>query len=106
MARSRQQYPEGKGFLLVRAQNGRTFYEAGWRDLDGAQRRKRLGPAWVERTEDGKWRPRRGRPQQGFLDERLAYPMMADVIDAHEEELARQVRPRKEAFFPEVVDAW
>ena len=106
MARSRQQYPEGKGFLHVRAQNGRTFYEARWRDLDGAQRRKRLGPAWVERTEDGKWRPRRGRPQQGFLDERLAYPMMADVIDAHEEKLARQVRPRKEAFFPEVVDAW
>ncbi|HEX4307083.1 MAG TPA: site-specific integrase [Solirubrobacterales bacterium] len=106
MARSRQQYPAGKGFLHVRAQNGRTFYEARWRDLDGAQRRKRLGPAWVERTEDGKWRPRRGRPQQGFLDERLAYPMMADVIDAHEEELARQVRPRKEAFFPEVVEAW
>ena len=100
MARSRRQYPEGKGFLIVRAQNGRTFYEARWRDLDGAQRRKRLGPAWVERTEDGKWRPRRGRPQQGFLDERLAYPMMADVIDAHEEELARVAGMRRTRSCP------
>jgi hypothetical protein len=105
MASVRRQYPEGKGFLHVRSHRGRAFYEARWRDLDGAQRRKRLGPAWVESVEGGKWVPRRGRPQQDFLDERLAYPMMADVIDAHEEELARQVRPRKEAFFPEVVEA-
>jgi integrase len=106
MTSSRRQYPEGKGFLHVRSHNGRAFYEARWRDLDGAQRRRRLGPAWVEEGEGGKWLSRRGRPQQGFLDERLAYPMMAEVIDAHQEELARQVRPRKEAFFPEVVEAW
>jgi hypothetical protein len=38
----------GKGFLHVRDYNGKPFYEARWSDLERAQRRRRLGPAWVE----------------------------------------------------------
>ena len=97
---------EGKGFLHIRAHKGKPFYEARWRDLERAQRRRRLGPAWVERDSAGEWVPRRGRIRRGFLDERRAYPLMASVIEAHEEQLRLAEPSRPEALFPEAVDAW
>jgi integrase len=97
---------EGRGFLHVRAYKGKPFYEARWRDLNRAQRRRRLGPAWVERDSAGEWVPRRGRIRRGFLDERRAYPLMASVIEAHDEKLRLDEPSRPEALFPEAVDAW
>ncbi len=95
-----------KGSLLVRDNKGKPFYEAKWRDLERAQCKRRLGPAWVERNSAGEWVPRRGRVRRGFLDERRAYPLMASVIEAHEAKL-RLVEPsRPEALFPEAVEAW
>lgn len=89
-----------KGSLLVRDNKGKPFYEAKWRDLERAQCKRRLGPAWVERNSAGEWVPRRGRVRRGFLDERRAYPLMASVIEAHEAKL-RLVEPsRPEALFP------
>lgn len=76
-----------KGSLQVRAYKGRPFYEARWRDRDRVDRRKRLGPAWVEPDGKGGWRPRRGRVPTGQLDERRAFRLMDEVIAEHEERL-------------------
>ncbi len=66
---------ESKGFLHVRDYKGKPFYEAKWRDLERTQRKRRLGPAWLELDPTtGEWVPRRGRVRRGFLDERRAYP--------------------------------
>lgn len=97
---------EGRGFLHVRAYKGKPFYEARWRDLNRTQRRRRLGAAWVERDSAGEWVPRRGRIRRGFLDERRAYPLMASVIEAHDEKLRLDEPSRPEALFPEAVDTW
>ena len=71
------------GSLEVRAYKGRPFYEARWRDLNRTERRKRLGRAWVELDAEGNWVPKRGRVRKGYLDERSAYPLMAEVIEEH-----------------------
>lgn len=102
----RHEAPGGKGSLQVRAYKGRPFYEARWRDMDGVDRRRRLGPAWVM-LEDGKWVPRRGRARDGSLDERRAYPLMAEVIEEHEERLRLEAPPqRRDALFDDAVEAW
>lgn len=106
MAKDRADRPEAKGFLHVRAHKGKPFYEVRWRDGGGVQRRCRLGPAWVERDEGGRWVPRRGRLRDGFLDERRAYPLMDEAIAEREEELARPIDERAEVLFPEAVEAW
>ena len=74
--------------------------------MKGTQRRRRLGPAWVESSADGEWVPRRGRLREGFLDERRAYPLMDEAIEARELELAKPVDLRAKVLFPEVVEAW
>jgi len=95
-----------KGCLVVRPYKGRPFYEAKWRDLEGAQRKRRLGPAWLELDAEAEWVPRRGRVRKGCLDAKRAYALMASVIDDHEEKLKVAVPERPEALFPEVVAAW
>jgi hypothetical protein len=52
----------GKGFLHIRAHKGKPFYEARWRELGRIQRRRRLGPAWVELDPAGLWSPARQGP--------------------------------------------
>jgi integrase len=98
--------PTDKGCLLVRAYKGKPFYEAKWRDLERTQRKRRLGPAWVELDPAGEWVPRRGRIRRGYLDERRAYPLMGAVIEEHEAGLRLAEPSRPEALFPEAVDAW
>ncbi len=97
---------DGKGSLQVRAYKGRPFYEARWRDIHRTQHRRRLGRAWVELDEKGRWVPRKGRARDGCLDERRAYPLMAQVIAEYEERLRREVPERREALFDEVAAAW
>lgn len=96
----------GKGFLHVRAYKDKPFYEARWRDLGQAQRRKRLGPAWVELDAEDEWVARGGRIRRGYLDERRAYPLMAKVIEAHEEKLRLSEPSHADTLFPEAADAW
>ena len=103
---TRRAEPGSKGSLQVRAYKGRPFYEARWRDMHRSGRRKRLGPAWVELDAEGKWVPRSGRIKKGHLDERLAYPLMARVIEEHEERLEREIPERSDALFEEAADAW
>jgi integrase len=97
----------GKGTLEVRVYKDKPFFETRWRDLAGTQRRRRLGPAWVDVTEDGSWTPRHGRVRGGCLDERRAYPLMAQVISDHEEKLRLEVPPeQRDALFDDAAEAW
>lgn len=95
-----------RGSLQVRAYKGRPFYEARWRDRDRVDRRKRLGPAWVEAGGKGGWRPRRGKVPTGQLDERRAFRLMDEVIDEHEERLSHGTAEKREALFEEAATAW
>jgi integrase len=94
------------GALIVREYKGRPFYEAKWRDSNRTQKLRRLGRAWLEPDSDnGGWRPRRGRVRDDFLDQRRAYAAMAEVIEQHEAEL-RRAPANREVTFDEAVDAW
>ena len=84
--------------VLVRlGQDETPFFEAKWRDADGRQLKRRLGPAWLERHREGGWVKRRGRTPDGWLDERTAHVAAAEMVAAVErergqaaEEVARQ----------------
>ena len=94
------------GALVVRDYKGCPFYEAKWRDSTRAQRKRRLGRAWLERdAKNGGWCRRRGRVRDGCLDERRAYAAMAKAIAEHEAEL-RRAPENRDATFDEAVDAW
>lgn len=94
------------GALVVRTSaTGSPQYEAKWRDSKRRQMKRRLGPAWLERNEDGGWRRRRGRVRAGFLDERRAHVEMARAIAEHEEELSREPLNRT-ATFEDASAAW
>lgn len=91
------------GYLLKRAE-GDIYFEAKWRDSRGTQRKRRLGRAWLVKTEEG-YERRRGRVRPGYLDERRAHIEMSKVIDEHEEELARElIEP--DATFDDAVERW
>ncbi|MGO9792899.1 MAG: tyrosine-type recombinase/integrase [Solirubrobacteraceae bacterium] len=52
--------------------------------------KRRIGPAWLERSEDGTVRRRRGRVKPGYFDEDSAIVAKARVIQEVEEGLAQQ----------------
>jgi integrase len=81
------------GALAVRVgPTGQPFYEATWRH-EGRRMKRRIGPAWLTQTRDGRWERARGRAPAGHFDEKRATQAMRDVIaDAHaalDEEAAR-----------------
>ena len=82
------------GYLLKRAE-GDIYFEAKWRDSCGTQRKRRLGKAWLVKTEDG-YERRRGRVRPGYLDERRAHIEMSKVIDEHEEDVSRAAHRKRE----------
>ncbi len=95
-----------KGALIVREHRGRPFYEAKWRDLNRKQKKRRLGLAWVEKS-GAEWIRRRGRVRDGFLDDRRAFALMAEVIEKHEQEVLLEAAPLKHlVLFDDVVAAW
>jgi integrase len=67
--------------LVIRLREGahnRCYWDAQWRYRTGPLepwrlKKRRLGLAWQERDEAGKWRKRRGRCPEGWLDERAAH---------------------------------
>ena len=99
------------GSLAVRvAASGDPVYEAKWR-WQGAQKKSRIGPAWLERDWAGSWRPRRGRVPEDHFDEKRATVRMAELIAEHAERVAteaREERARKERppTFREVAADW
>jgi integrase len=72
--------------LQLRAQGTRAFYEVMFR-IGGRQVKRRVGPAWV--TPDGK--PRRGAPQDGFLDVAGAHDRAREIVA---EQAARAAGPQ------------
>jgi hypothetical protein len=94
-----------KGVLIVRAYKGRPFYEAMWRNGTRRQRKRRLGRAWLEQDPSGTWIKRRGRVQDGYLDEKRAYREMGRVIA--EVEAEPQPKPGdRDALFDDAASAW
>jgi integrase len=76
------------GALVVRAgADGEPFYEAKWR-YAGWQVKRRVGPAWLERTAAGAGKVRRGRVAQGWYDEKQATVRMAELVAEHAHAMA------------------
>ena len=100
---SRRQLPR-LALIVVERDDGPVYY-AKWRDSTRRQVKRRLGPAWVERGDEGPWRKRRGRANDGFLDEKAAIVEMRRVIDEHEVDLAT-VRPESEPTFDDAAADW
>lgn len=91
---------------------GQAFYAAKWRaSKDQRQIKRRLGPAWLVTDGTGGWKPRRGRLQDGFLDERRAHAEMARVIDElehadlHEADREADAERAKQTFRA-LANAW
>jgi hypothetical protein len=60
-----------KGSLVVRANAmDQAFYEAKWRDENGRQVKRRLGAAWLDRTDAGGWIQPSGRVPSGLTEPR------------------------------------
>jgi integrase len=97
--------PNPSGALIVREYKGTPFYEVAWRDSTRRQRKRRLGRAWLKQSGEG-WARRRGRPEDGYLDERSAYLAMTEVIEEDEQELAKLRPAQREATFADAARAW
>jgi integrase len=106
--------PSGRspvGSLVIVERADGPVYEAKWR-RGGRQVKRRVGPAWLERTPDGRGlRPRRGRVPEGYFDEKRATVRMAEMIAEHDrgeraiEEGERERRQRGPTF-REVTAEW
>src|SRR5436305_14948853 len=81
-------------FLLVEVtRRGEPVWAAKWRGADGARTKRRLGArAWLERDGTRGWRPRVGRPRPGYLTERQARRLIANVVRAAEQRAAEERR--------------
>src|SRR5215210_3706035 len=88
----------------VDRQEGPVWYGK-WRDSTRRQVKRKLGPAWMERDNRGEWKKRRGRVDDGHLDEKAALVELHRLIEAHEAELARAPSPTS-ATFAEAAADW
>ncbi len=87
--------PTPRSWLVVAStRQGELVYEAGWRHrlADGSAKtmKRRIGPAWLERSGDEVVARRRGRVKPGFFDEHAAIVAKDRLVREVEEELARQ----------------
>ncbi len=95
--------------VIREGKDGTPFFEAKWRDEERQQVKRRLGPAWVEPDGAGGWRKRRGRPREGWLDERAAHVAAAEKVLEVEREHAEAARARARegvATFRRVAHEW
>lgn len=88
---------------------GRVFWEAKFR-YDGRQVKRRIGPAWLQRTEDG-LTPHRGRVPEGYFDKARASVKAAAIVAeyvAGEAEREQRARERRDVgvTFREVAEAY
>ena len=67
--------------------------------------KKASGAGGLERGPEGEWRRRRGRPRDGFLDEKRAHVEMARRVEEHEDEL-RAEPENGAATFNAAAAAW
>lgn len=89
--------------LLVRAgDDGTPYFEAKWRDAQGKQVKRRLGPAWLEPDGEGGWVKRRGRVPEGWLDEARAHVAAAEKVAEVEREREEAALAREREQVPTV----
>jgi integrase len=81
---------------------GKAYWDARWRYRYGEHEpwkliQRRLGLAWQEQDEAGRWRKRRGRCPEGWLDERGANVAAVAAMEAHAREMAATLEERRKA---------
>jgi len=81
--------------LVVREHQGEAFFEAKFR-FDGQQVKRRVGPAWLDRSGAGSWTRRRGRVPEGFFDERGAHVRAAELVREYVSNAADSARVERE----------
>lgn len=91
------------GSLVVREHKGKVYYEGKWRDSEGRQVKRRIGPAWLTRDGD-EWHPRTGRVPDGAYDEKGALVAMRELLETHEAELVAAATSHE--TFARVALAW
>ncbi len=100
--------PLSTAFLLIETlkSDGTPVWAVKWRSADGERLRRRLGiAAWVVAADDGRWRPRSGRPVAGHLTEFQARRRMSDFVRTVEAERAdRSARTASEAARAEAAE--
>lgn len=87
--------PSPRSWLVVATtRRGELVYEAGWRHrlADGSAKtmKRRIGPAWLERSADDGVVGRRGRVKPGFFDEHAAIVAKDQLVRQVEADLARR----------------
>src|SRR4051794_20927201 len=105
------------GTLRVQSRGGGPVWFGLWKTkVEGVwrQRQRRLAPAWLEaqpvvagssRPED--WRPRRGRPRDGALDERAAWAALRDAIEQDSGAVEAAARAKARGItFRELAHEW
>lgn len=90
--------------LLVVHRDSGPIYYAKWRLKDGTQVKRRVGPAWLDRSRAGTWVRRRGRIAAGFLSEKDAIVEMDRLIDEHAATIGRAHHPSR--TFGDVAEDW
>src|SRR5579859_711206 len=93
----------GNLVVVARRREGPVYYGK-WRLEDGTQVKRRLGPAWLERSRSGGWVRRRGRPAGGFLTEKEAIVEMDRLRREHAETVGRA--HGLERTFADVAEDW
>jgi hypothetical protein len=92
--------------VLVRAgAGGKAYWDARWRYRYAETEpwklvQRRLGWAWQEQDESGRWRKRHGRCADGWLDERAASVAAVAAMEAHASDLAMTAEERQSRRFP------
>ena len=68
--------------IVVRGAGEKAYYEAKFY-FQGRQVKRRLGSAWLRPDGTGSWEPRRGRPKDGFFDERAATVEAQRIVEQY-----------------------
>ena len=79
---TQQAYRTPSAALVITEHKGKAFYEAKFRH-QGKQVRRRIGPAWLDRSETGEFVARRGRVADGFFTERMAHAAARDIVERY-----------------------
>jgi integrase len=81
------------GTIVYRASQARDscdyYAVAKWRDSTGRKHYRRIGRAWVEPVGAGSFTKRRGRPAEGYLDQRATNRQLDRLIEEAERELGQ-----------------
>lgn len=113
MPRSRA--PQPRPYVFPQPTEGGVDWYCKWRHrrLDGTQQqvKRRVGAAWLVRSPEGAWQPKKGRPRGDYLDKRAAELIAAEIVAKLEPELTDAERREQHAAdapptFREVATAW